>query len=130
MLTEQQIADLAKQFGRVKAVSYNGVDLVFRRPKRHEATMYLTAREAGGAEKAAADEQLAQWLIVQVGEATGDEARKAFNALLDDYPLLPMEASIAGALGRLAGVVQDEALKSNGSSSRSNGAPPTHSPTA
>lgn len=114
-ISEDQLLELAKTYGRVKHVVYNGVDLVFRKPKRAECQQYMMKREEGGASKIAADEQLAQFIIVRCGNAEGSDARKAFNDLLEDWPLLANEASVAQALGKLAGVVQDESVKSGGS---------------
>lgn len=123
MLSDEQIAALTSKHGRIEYVSYNGVDLVLRKPKRNECQQYMIKREAGGAEKVTADEQLAQLLIVRCGTEEDAKAKPAFLALLDEWPLLCNEASVAGALGRLAGVVQTDALKSAGSALKPSATP-------
>lgn len=129
MLSEDDIATLSATYGRVKYVAYNGVDLVFRKPKRAECQSYMMKREDGGAAKVAADEQLAQQIIVRCGDATDPlKAREAFLALLEEYPLLVNEKSVGGAIGKLAGITQDDDLKSAGSASRTSGAPRTTTP--
>ncbi len=126
MLSEETIEALKATHGRVKYVVYNGVDLVFRKPKRAECQAYMIKREGGGAEKVAADEQLAQVIVVHCNGATEiKDARIAFLALLDDYPLLVNEKSVGGAIGQLAGIVQDDDLKGVGTHSPPRGSQAT-----
>lgn len=110
-ITEEHLAELQKQHGRVKHVVYNGVDLVFRRPKRVECQQHAVKLD-NPQEKAVADEQLAQLLVVQCGEKVGPDAKVSFLALLDEYPYLTKNPKIGGALAKLTGVVEEEEVKS------------------
>ncbi len=110
-ITEEHLAELGRQHGRVKHVVYNGVDLVFRKPKRVECQQHAAKLESP-AEKVVADEQLAQLLIVECGDKSGPEAKVAFLALLDDFPYLTKNPKIGGALAKLTGVVEEEEVKS------------------
>lgn len=126
MLSEEELVALKAQHGRIKYVVYNGVDLVFRKPKRAECQAYMMKREDGGSAKVAADEQLAQQIVVRCGDETDAlKCRQAFLALLEEYPLLVNERSVGGAIGQLAGITQDDDLKNVGSTSKTSGAPQT-----
>ncbi len=126
MLSDETIEKLTATHGRIKYVVYNGVDLVFRKPKRTECQAFMMKREEGGASKIAADEQLAQQLIVRVGDiAELLPVRAAFLALLEEWPLLVSEKSVGNALGQLAGIIQSDELKSVGSPTSANPTPQT-----
>lgn len=111
MLSDETIEAHKQAFGRVKYVVYNGVDLVFRKPKRIEVQQHA-AKTNVESERHLADEQLAQLLVVQCGEATGPAAKVAFLALLDEYPYLSQSKQVGTAIAVLTGVLQDEAAKS------------------
>lgn len=125
MLSEEKVAELRAQYGRVQYVTYNGVDLVFRKPSRVEVDMHAVKVDAGGAEKAQADNQLAQLIVVLCGTAEGPAAKEPFLALLNEYPYICRCVAVGTALSVLTGVIQDETLKNAGSASRSSGSPPT-----
>jgi hypothetical protein len=136
MVSDEKRLVLAQRFGGtrgpngIKVVEYNGIDLVFRRPQRHECREHLMKLEGDPAEKIAADEQLAQLLIVVCGDAEGPAAKIAFLALLDEYPYLTRCKDVAGALARLTGAVQDEAVKDSGTPSKASATTPTDTPRA
>lgn len=113
-ISEEQIEALRKQYSRIKYVNYNGVELVFRKPHRHECQDHAMKLE-NPAQKIVADEQLAQLLVVQCGPAEGIKAKEAFLALLDDFPYLVRNEAVGSALAKLTGVVQDEEAKNYGS---------------
>jgi hypothetical protein len=128
MLTEEKLAGLASKFGRIKYVVYNGTDLVFRKPARHEAQAFAAKIETDDAvEKANASEQLAQLLVVICGDEEGVAAKQAFLKLLDEWPLLVRNKDVASALSKLTGATQDDAAKSYGDSSQPKASPPTSS---
>lgn len=110
MLSEEQIQAHRAAFGRIKYVTYNGVDLVFRKPKRVEVQQHA-AKANSEAERHLADEQLAQMLVVQCGEATGVAAKPAFLALIEEYPYVAQCKAVGTAIAVLTGVVQDEEAK-------------------
>lgn len=127
-MTDEQLAGLQAKHGRIKHVIYNGTDLVFRKPKRVECQMHAAKLEAGGPEKASADEQLAQLLIVVCGEKQDTEAKRAFLDLLDEYPYLVRNEKVGGALAKLTGVTQDDEAKIYGSASTGSATPHTSTP--
>jgi hypothetical protein len=128
MLSEERLMALEAEHKKIKHVVYNGVDLVFRKPKRSECREHAAKLE-DPAQKPDADDQLAQQIIVQCGIAEGPmNARAAFLALLDEYPYLTKSAAVGNALGKLTGVLQDEDAKSYGSKSTGNAAPPINTP--
>lgn len=130
-ITEEHLADLEREHGRIKHVVYNGIDLVFRKPKRPECQAYISKAQGDNPhEKAAADDQLAQLLVVHCGDVASPiaEVKKAFLNLLDDYPLAARSGIVGGALARLTGAVQDENAKSYGSGSKGNANPLPSSP--
>ncbi len=119
-ITDEHLRELEKQHRKVAHVAYNGHDLVFRRPTRAEAAMYREQidSQSSKAERAAADEHLAQVVVVQVDDVVGDgtptgqaRVRETFNALLEEHPLLCMAAPIGRTLGRLTGILQEETQK-------------------
>lgn len=112
MVSEEKAAEFVSKYGRVKVVSYNGTDLVFRKPTRAECDQHAVKIDEGGMQKVQADNQLAQLLVVKCGEAEEQPAREAFLLLLEEYPYLCRSAAVGGALSRLTGVVQDEEAKS------------------
>jgi hypothetical protein len=133
MLSEEEVAALKALYGRAKYVTFNGVDLVFRKPKRTECQSFMMKREASPAEKVAADEQLAQQLIVVCGTTKGPDlvkVREAFKALLEDWPLLVNEKGVGSALSQLVGLTQDEEAKSLGDTSKASGDPQMPTPAA
>ncbi len=127
MVSDEDLSALKAKHGRVKHVVFNGIDLIFRKPSRAECQAYMMKREEGGASKIAADEQLAQQIVIRCGAPaeTSIRAREAFLALLEDYPLLVNEKNVGGAIGQLAGIVQDDELKIVRSTSTDSGAPQT-----
>lgn len=130
MIKDDELAELEKLHGRIKHVTYNGTDLVFRKPKRVEVQQHSAKLASDNpTEKAVADEQLAQLLVVRCGDAKGAKAKEAFLALLEDYPYAVRNAAVGGALAKLTGVVQDDEAKSYGSASPGNGGPQASTPT-
>lgn len=125
-IADEHLIELERAHGRIKHVVYNGVDLVFRKPKRTECHAHA-AKLDNPQEKISADEQLAQLLIVQCGSVSSPaaEVRKAFLSLLDDYPYLVRSADVGTALAKLSGLVQDDEAKSYGSASTPSGSPLT-----
>ena len=117
-ITDDHVEELRKTHGRIRHVVYNGTDLVFRKPKRIECQNHAMKIEEGGAQKATADEQLAQLLIVHCGGTEGPDAKKAFLDLLEDYPYAVRNAAVGTALGELTGVVQEQDVKNAESISR------------
>lgn len=129
-VSEETLAQLTATHGRVKVVSYNGHELVFRKPKRAEVRMHAQALD-DPQRKAGADEELAQLLIVAYdGVADARKARDAWNDLLDDFPYAASSKPIGGAIAQLTGVVEDIDLKGSGPSSTSSASGPTHTPAA
>ena len=128
-ITDEYLADLERAHGRIKHVVYNGVDLVFRKPKRHECKDHAIKLE-NPQSKVDADEQLAQLLVVRCGDAEGKEARQAFLSLLDDYPYLARNEAVGGALAKLTGVVQDADAKRYGNTLEASGVPQPSTPKA
>lgn len=131
-ITDEHLAELERVHGRIKHVTYNGIDLVFRKPKRPECQAYIAKAQGDNpSEKAAADDQLAQLLVVQVGDLSSPiaEVKRAFLNLLEDYPLAARNAAVGGALAKLTGAVQDENAKTYGSGSKGNANPLPSSPT-
>lgn len=115
MLSEEQVEEYTKQFGRVKYVTFNGVDLVFRKPKRVECQQYAS-RLGNPQEKLNSDEQLAQQLVVHCnGMAGALEARKALTELLEEYPFMIRSEVVGQAISRLMGLTQDDVVKTYGS---------------
>lgn len=123
-ITEEHLRDLAKLHRRVKHVSYNGHDLVFRAPTRVECQMHRqTSRERGSEE---ADEELAQCTIVQIDDVTDpSKLRGIFLDLLEEFPFMVHEKSVGGSLAELTGVKQASELKRSGTATPPNGGPQT-----
>jgi hypothetical protein len=131
MITDERLTELRAQYGRIKHVTHNGVDLVFRQPSPEECDQHAVACEEGGAQKAFADRLMTQQTIVFCGTADGpDRAREAYRDFLKKYPYAWRSAGIGGAMARLTGVVQDEAEKKDETPSAHNGSPLTRSPMA
>lgn len=128
-LSDEHLANLERQYGRIKYVEYNGIPIVFRKPKRHECQQHALKLETPQ-EKVHADDQLAQLLVIHCGEKEGAEAKKAFTELLDDYPYLTRNEKVGGALAKLTGVVQDDEAKSYGAALTANAAPTSSMPKA
>ncbi len=130
---ESRVAELTAKYGRVKHVVFNGTDLVFRKAKRAECQAHVQKGYSEDASvKAAADDQLAQILIVYVGGAAPDlkAAKEAFLALLDEYPLLVKQKTVGNAIAMLIGLAQDDAVKPERSESTGNDSLPNIMPTA
>ena len=130
MISEEQLADLQAKYSRIKHVVYNGTDLVFRAPSVAECDQHATQVENGGSEKVFADRLLSQILIVVCGDATGPDARLAYLKLLEQYPYAWRSAPVGAAIAKLTGVVQDDAVKGDGSASKPNGSPQMTTPRA
>jgi hypothetical protein len=110
MIPAADLKALTERYGRIKHVTYNGNDLVFRKPSRAEVQQHR--KNANGADKESADEQLSQVLIVRVNGITEPEsAREAFLNLLDEWPYLTASPDVGRAVCVLSGLVQDESLK-------------------
>ncbi len=125
-LSEEQIEGMRRQFGRIKHVLYNGVELVFRKPKRVEVKAHrMKSHSDNAAEKADADEQLAQLLVEHCNGASGQGAKQAFLDLLEEYPYAVSCREIGSALSNLTGVVQDAEVKTSGNGSPAREVPPT-----
>ena len=119
-ITADHLAALEKQHRKVAHVQYNGHDLVFRRPTRAEAAYYREQidSQSSKSERAAADEHLAQSVVVQVDDVLSDgtptgqvRVREAFNALLEEHPLMCMAAPVGRTLGKLTGILQEDTVK-------------------
>lgn len=131
MLSDEDLEAMRNEHGRIKHVVYNGVDIVLRAPKPVEIDMHALASDKGGAEKVGADKLLCQQLVVHCNGVTGaKEARLAFVELQKRFGYIHKSAKVGGALAQLTGVVEDEELKDDGSTSRPNGAPQTTMPAA
>jgi hypothetical protein len=131
MLTPEKIDALTRAHGRVKHVTYNGRDLVFRKPSRAEVVQYSMSLE-NEQSKPFADELLTAMLCVQCGPSAQkiEEARAAWDALSDEYPWAYRCKDVATAIGKLMGVVQETEAKSSGSSPKASGNSPIASPVA
>lgn len=109
-ISEQQVSELAAKYGRVKHVTYQGVDIVFRKPSRAECRQYVMARD-NPQEKASADEALANMICVHCNGAAGGEAHKAFLDLLEDWPMAANSPKIGTALLELTGITESVEAK-------------------
>lgn len=129
-ISAEHLDELRKKHGRIKDVVYNGVHLVFRKPSRAEVQAHsVKSRSEDPNERAAADDQLAQLLIVRVGKVTEPrEVKEGFLELLEDFPSLVACRPIGNALAQLSGVVQDDELKGYGAGSSGNDSTPTSTP--
>lgn len=125
-ISDEHLAELERQHGRIKHVVYNGVDIVFRKPKKHECQLHAAALE-NPQQKPGADEELAKWLVVQVGAAKDREAKTALASLIEEYPYMVRNEAIGGALARLTGVVQDEHAKTYGDALKNSDTSPSSS---
>lgn len=123
-ITEDHLRGLAKLHRRVKHVTYNGHDLVFRAPTRVECQMHRQASRERGPEEA--DEDMAICTIVQIDDVTdSSKLRALFLDLLEEFPFLVHEKSVGGALAELTGVKQASELKRSGTATPPNGGPQT-----
>lgn len=130
-ITEQQLSELQAKHGRIKHVSYNGVDIVFRKPRRVEVQQHRAKLHTDDPnEKSIADEQLAILTVEYCNGKAGPDSKQALNALADDFPYLFAEKSIGDAIAVLSGIKQDETLKNSGSASQANATPSTDTPKA
>lgn len=111
-LTEEQIEGMRRQYGRIKHLTYNGVELVFRKPKPVEVEQHA-AKLDNPAEKPHADNQLAQLLVVWCNGKADAAARDALLELRREYPYAIRNEKIGGALAKLTGIVEDEEVKSS-----------------
>lgn len=118
-IADSQLKELEEKYKRVKLVIYNGHELVFRKPLRTEIKQHRIKNGGDSAEeKAAADEQLAQLTLVHLdGQEEPVQTRKAFLALLDEWPYLCANKDVGRALSILSGVIQEETVKTLGPSS-------------
>lgn len=110
-ISEEKLAQLKTAFGRIEYTRYNGTDLVFRQPKRSEVQEHAVKDESGPAQKAVADVQLAQQIIIYCGGGEGLQARENFLAFLDLYPYCYRSLKIGRAISRLTGIVEEESEK-------------------
>lgn len=122
MLPQDQIDALRAKHGRVKCVTYNGQDFVFRKPTRMEVIQYRQEIDDPG-QKLGADEKFATTLVVH-------PTRDAFASFCEEWPYAPQSTKISASIAQLSGLTEDEEAKSSGTASRSSGRSPTHSPEA
>ena len=103
MLTDEQLADLEAQHGRIARVrgQSNTWEVVFRKPSRAEYKQFR-GRVNNPQLAADAQEQLARQCVVH-------PSKEAFDALLEDWPAIPEAAS--KAFSALMGLAVDEDLK-------------------
>lgn len=108
-ISEEQLAQLQAKYNRIRLVTYNGHELVMRAPDRMIIRHHSQMLENGT--KLDADEQLTQLMVVYCDGLEDAAARDAFGKLLDDYPYAARSATIGGAVARLTGLVEDDAVK-------------------
>jgi hypothetical protein len=86
VLSDETIAKLQEQHGKIGVVDFEGHRLVFRRPNRVQVREYRR-KEDSAAEKPDRVDQLAQQTIVALDDVNDPpRAAQAFQAFLDEYP--------------------------------------------
>ncbi len=109
MLDEAALDGLKLKYQKVGVYSYNGHQLVFRKPTRDDAREYRRERESQG-EKHEATEHLAQRVLVALdGELDVIKARTAYTSIfLEEFPFFASIPEVQALLGWLGGLVEDE----------------------
>ncbi len=94
-LTPEQLAELETQHGDLLHLHHQDGkwEVVFRKPKRSE---YKRFRQQIGVESTKADAQeiLCRTIVVY-------PSREAFDALLEDYPMIPDSPGVTAMLSRM-----------------------------
>jgi hypothetical protein len=122
MLTDDEIDALRLKHGRIKHLTYNGLEMVFAKPTRAQIQMHASALE-DPQRKPFADEELAR-LLVKVPD------RETFNRFVEEYPYAVKSRAIGTALNQLVGLIEDDEAKPWGSASMPNGSPHATTPAA
>ena len=109
MLSEEQLEALKLQYQKIAVISYNGHQIVFRRPTRLQCGEYRREREDPQA-RADAVEHLAQKALVAFdGEMDANRARTTYTAsFLEEFPLFANYPPVMAALSYLTGMVEEE----------------------
>lgn len=130
-MDETKIEALRAKYGKVGVLAYSGHEIVFRRPSRTDAREYRRKLNEP-LEKPDALEQLAQVMVVAFdGEEDVIRARTNFTgSFLEEFPLAVSNPKIAGLIGALAGLVEEEDEKDLGKGVTVRSAPRSTSPTA
>jgi hypothetical protein len=110
-VNEEQAKALETKYRRVAFVSWEGHEIVFRRPTRDEWHAYQR-RRANPVEAPAAVETHAQITLAAFdGIVDPRQARERFtNEFLEDFPGFCNAPEVGAALGALAGTAQEEEL--------------------
>lgn len=125
-ISDEHRSELERKYGRIKVVTFNGHELVFRKPMSKEARQHAHDMENPQA-KIHADDNLAMFTIVAVDGGDEASARKAFGALKEEWPYLVRSQKVGQVIGQLIGVVEDEDLKDSGTSTTASASPQTTS---
>ena len=130
MLSDEQIDGLRAKFGKVGTVDFEGHQLVFRRPTRDQVKDYRR-KEDSPSEKQDRVDQLAQQTIVAFDGAEDPiQARTAFLAFLDEFPMFCDSPKAQTVLTVLAGGQEAENASILGKGCSVRSATKTSSPTA
>ena len=130
-LTDEQLEELRRKYGRVGAVKHNDHEVVFRKPTREDVREYR--RMLGSpSEKHEAIESLAQRTIVAFDEILDpNQARTHYtNIFLESSPFFTSRPEVMGTLSVLGELVETEEAMDLGKGVRLRLAPPKPTPVA
>lgn len=110
-MNEEQAKALETKHRKIAIVSWEGNEVVFRKPSRDEWHAYQR-RRANPVEAPAAIETHAQITLVSINGITDiRQARERFtNEFLEDFPGFCNAPEVGAALSALAGTAQEEEL--------------------
>ena len=119
MLSEEQKDALEKAHKKIGVISWEGHEIVFRRPTRTEWHNYMRMNGDAAANAAALDSHAQITLVAYDGDIQMPRARIAYtNELLEECPGFANAPEVAAVLAVLAGTAQQEDLANLGKVAR------------
>jgi hypothetical protein len=108
MLTEEQLETLRLKYGKIGIVTYNGHQVVFRKPSRDDCREYRRMKESA-VERGDAIESLAQKALCAFdGEQDVNRARTYYTTVfLEEFPMFANTGNVVAILSALSGMVEE-----------------------
>jgi hypothetical protein len=113
VLDDTQIESLQVKFRKVGVVSWEGHQILFRKPQRAEWHEYLRRKDTRGESHTALEQLTQQTIVAFDGETDVTKARVTYsNIFLEECPGFANAPEVSAILAVLAGTAQEEEVES------------------